>query len=256
MSFLKGLFVKQKKDSGELAAPEPKQTQGPEAASQDKPKRQWFAGKSKASKAEKAAVAVMNDVGADPIELDDLLDPKAGGRFALFSGLAVLLLVSVLGVHFLYVAPTNADRAAKQAELRDGQDQLLQFENGVLAQRAKLNKLKQRSQELLSTLPTEQDLAAWLQRWQQSAQNARVDWVSVQNVLDTNVDPNPYVLFDTEIKLRRLSIELAGDYFDYVNLRTQILRTHPSLSVDLERVEIRPGDTRQAIFFDLLVRVI
>ena len=65
-----------------------------------------------------------------------------------------------------------------------------------------------------------------------------------------------YVLFETEIKLRRVSIELAGDYFDYLLLREQILRTHPSLSIANERVEIRPGDTRQAIFVDLLVRVI
>ena len=105
-------------------------------------------------------------------------------------------------------------------------------------------------------MPTEADLNAWLAQWKGSSQNNRVDWVNQSSALDGNTSPNPYVLFETEIKLRRVSIELAGDYFDYLLLREQILRTHPSLSIANERVEIRPGDTRQAIFVDLLVRVI
>jgi hypothetical protein len=254
MSFLKGLFVKKKKDSAELEAPEAKKGQGPEAA--EKPKKKGFFSKKESNGAEKAAVAVIDDMGADPIELEDLLDHKAGGRFGLYTTLWILLAVALAAVHVLFVAPTNADRAAKANELQEIQDNTSQFENGVLAQRAKLNQLRQRSQELLATLPTEADLNAWLAQWKGSSQNNRVDWVNQSSALDGNTSPNPYVLFETEIKLRRVSIELAGDYFDYLLLREQILRTHPSLSIANERVEIRPGDTRQAIFVDLLVRVI
>ena len=161
---------------------------------------------------------------------------------------------SLAAVHVLFVAPTNADRAAKANELQEIQDNTSQFENGV-GPASETEPIASAFAGVVGHLPTEADLNAWLAQWKGSSQNNRVDWVNQSSALDGNTSPNPYVLFETEIKLRRVSIELAGDYFDYLLLREQILRTHPSLSIANERVEIRPGDTRQAIFVDL-VRVI
>ena len=206
MSFLKGLFVKKKKDSAELEAPETKKGQGPEAAEKLK---------KKVSSARKNPMGLKRPLWLSSTWAPIPLSWKTCWITRLVVDLVcttlwIVLAVALAAVHVLFVAPTNADRAAKANELQEIQDNTSQFENGVLAQRAKLNQLRQRSQELLATLPTEADLNAWLAQWKGFSQNNRVDWVNQSSALDGNTSPNPYVLFETEIKLRRVSIELAA----------------------------------------------